>query len=74
MVDGAFMLMRNKHVTYIKIEARRGKSPIEIQKALDEVGSEFVLPYSSITLWVRQFNKGEKRLATSTCVEGLCWQ
>ena len=27
-----------KQVTYIKIEARRGKSAIEIQKALEEVG------------------------------------
>ena len=49
MVDGAFMLTRDKQVTYIKIEARRGKSTIEIQKGLEEVGSEFVLPYSSIT-------------------------
>ena len=50
MVDGAFMLTRYEHVTYIKIEARRGKSAIKIQKALEEVGSEFVLQYSCITL------------------------
>ena len=56
MADGAFVLTHNKQVTYIKIEARRGKSAIEIQKALEEVGSEFVLPYSSIAQWVRQFN------------------
>ena len=58
MVDSAFTLTRNKQVTYIKIDARLGKSAIEIQKALKEVGSEFVLPYSSITRWVRQFNNG----------------
>ena len=56
MVDGAFTLMRDEQVTYIKIEARLGKSAIEIQKALEEVLSEFVLPNSSITRWVRQFN------------------
>ena len=49
MADGAFTLTRDKQVTYIKIEARWGKSAIEIQKVLEEVGSEFVLPYSSIT-------------------------
>ena len=48
MVDGAFTLTLDEQVTYIKIEARRGKSAIEIQKALEEVGSEFVLPYGSI--------------------------
>ena len=52
MADGAFKLTRDKQVTYIKIEARRHKSVIEIQKVLEEVGSEFVLPYSSITRWV----------------------
>ena len=56
MADGVFTLTCNEQVTYIKIEARRGKSAIEIQKALEEVGSEFVLPYSSITRWARQFN------------------
>ena len=56
MADSAFTLTRDEQVTYIKIEARRGKSAIEIQKALEEVGSEFVLPYSSITQWVRQFS------------------
>ena len=49
MADGVFTLTRDEQVTYIKIEARRGKSAIEIQKALEEVGSEFVLPCSSIT-------------------------
>ena len=58
MVDSAFTLTHNKQVTYIKIDARLGKSAIEIQKALKEVGSEFVLPYSSITRWVKQFNNG----------------
>ena len=53
MADGAFTLTHDKQVTYIKIEARRGKSAIEIQKAL-----EFILPYSSIPRWVRQFNNG----------------
>ena len=43
--------------------ARRGKSVIEIQKALEEVGSEFVLPYSSITRWVRQFNDGRNTVS-----------
>ena len=56
MADGAFTLTRDEQVTYIKIEARRGKSATEIQKALKEVCSEFVLPYSSIIQWVRQFN------------------
>ena len=55
----------------VKLEARQGKSAIEMQKELEEVGSEFILPYSSITRWVRQFNN-EIQLATSTCVEGLC--
>ena len=56
VADGAFTLTRDKQVTYIKIEARQRKSAMEIQKALEEVGSEFVLPYSSVTRWVRQFN------------------
>ena len=43
MTDGVFTLTRDKQLTYIKIEARRGKSTIEIQKALKEVGSEFIL-------------------------------
>ena len=47
MADGAFMLTRGEQVTYIKIEARQCKSWLEIQKALWEVGSEFVLSYSS---------------------------
>ena len=59
MADGPFTLTRDEQVTYIKIEARRGKSAIEIQKGLEEVGSEFVLPCSSITRWVRQFNNGQ---------------
>ena len=63
MADGAFMLMRDKQVTYIKLEARWGKGVIEIQKALEEVGSEFVLPYSSITRWVRQFNNGRNTVS-----------
>ena len=37
---------------------RLGRSAIEIQKALEEVGSQFVLSYSSITRLVRQFNNG----------------
>ena len=49
MADGAFTPTCDERVAYIKIEARRGKSAIEIQKALKEVGSVFVLPYSSIT-------------------------
>ena len=53
MGDGAFTLTCDEQVTYIKIEARRGKSAIEIQKALEEEGSEFVLQYCSITCWVR---------------------
>ena len=63
MADGAFTLTSDEQVTYIKIEARRGKSVIEIQKALEEVGSEFVLPYSSITQWVRQFNNGRNTVS-----------
>ena len=63
MADGTFTLTRSEQVTYIKIEARRGKSVIEIQKALEEVGSEFVLLYSSITQWVRQFNNGRNTLS-----------
>ena len=63
MADGAFTLTCNEHVTYIKIESRRGKSAIEIQKALNEVGSEIVLLYSSITRWVRQFNKGRNAVS-----------
>ena len=35
----------------------------EIQKALEEIGSEFVLPYSSITQWVRQFNNGRNTVS-----------
>ena len=49
MADGAVTLMPNEQETYIKIEARWGKSMIEIKKALKEVGIEFALPYSSIT-------------------------
>ena len=52
-------MMRNKQVTYIKIEARQSKSAIEIKKALEEVGSEFVLPYSSIV----QFKKGRNTVS-----------
>ena len=63
MADGASTLMRDEQVTYIMIEASRGKSAIEIQKALEEVGSEFVLPYSSITRWVRQFNNGRNTVS-----------
>ena len=40
MADSVFMLTRDKQVTYIEIEARQGKKAIEIQKALEEVGSE----------------------------------
>ena len=63
MADGEFTLKRDEQVTYIKIEARRGKSMIEIQKALKKVGSEFVLPYSSITQWVSQFNNGRNTVS-----------
>ena len=57
MEDIAFTLTRYEQVTCIKIEARRGKSVIEIKKALEgieikkvleEVGSVFVFTYSSI--------------------------
>ena len=58
MVDGAFTLMRDEQITYIKIEGRRGKSAIEIQTLREEIGSKFAVPYSSITRWVRQFNNG----------------
>ena len=58
MADGMFTLMRDEQVTYIKIEARRGKGAIEIQNAPEEVGSEFALPYTFITRWVRQYNDG----------------
>ena len=47
MADGAFTLMHNEQIVYIKTEARWGKSAIEIQKALKEVGSESLLTYSS---------------------------
>ena len=63
MADGAFTLTRDEQVTYIKIEARRGKNAIENQKAFEEVGSEFVLSYSSITPWVRQFNNGRNTVS-----------
>ena len=63
VADGAFTLTRDKQVTYIKIEARQRKSAMEIQKALEEVGSEFVLPYSSVTRWVRQFNNGRNTVS-----------
>ena len=63
MADGAFTLTHDKQVTYIKIEARRGKRAIEIQKVLEEAGSEFVLQYSSITRWVRQFNNGRNTVS-----------
>ena len=63
MADGAFTLTHDKQITYIKIEARRGKSTTEIQKVLKKVGSEFVLPYSSITRWVRQFNNGRNTVS-----------
>ena len=58
MEDIAFTLTCYEQVTCIKIEARRGKSVIEIKKALEEieikkvleeVGSVFVFTYSSIT-------------------------
>ena len=65
----------DKQVTYIKVEARRGKSAIEIQKALEEVGSEFALPYSSITRLVRQFNNGRNTVSNKhLCGLGLCRQ
>ena len=48
MAHGVFTLTRDEQVTYIKNEARRGKSMTETQKALEEVSLEFVLPYSSI--------------------------
>ena len=48
MADGMFTLTCDEQVTYIKNEARRGKSMTETQKALEEVSLEFVLPYSSI--------------------------
>ena len=35
----------------------------EIQKVLEEVGSEFVLPYSFIVQWVRQFNNGRNTVS-----------
>ena len=63
MADGTFTLTPEEQVTYIKIEARRGKSAIEILKALEEVGSQFVLPYSSITRWLRQFNNGRNTVS-----------
>ena len=63
MADGVFMPTRDKQITYIKVEARPGKSATEIQKALEEVGSEFVLPYSSIIRWVRQFNNGRNTVS-----------
>ena len=63
MADGAFTLTCDEQVTYIKIETRRGKSVIEIQKVLEEAGSEFLLPYSSITRWVRQFNNGRNKVS-----------
>ena len=63
MADGAFWLTLDEQVTYTKIGARRGKSEIEIQKVLEEVGSEFLLPYSSITRWVRQFNNGRNTVS-----------
>ena len=63
MADGAFTLTHDKQVTYIKTKARRGKSAIEIQKALEEEGSEFVLPYSSIIRWVRQFKNGQNTVS-----------
>ena len=47
MADGAFTLMHNEQIVYIKTEARWGKSATEIQKALKEVGSESPLAYSS---------------------------
>ena len=56
MEDGVFTRTHDEQVTYIKIEARRDNSAIKIQKTVKEVGSEFLLPYSSITRWVRQFN------------------
>ena len=59
MADGVF----TQQVTNIKIEARRNKSMIEIQKVLKEVGSEFVLPYSSITQWVRQLKNGRNSVS-----------
>ena len=71
MVDSAFTLTSDKQVTYIKIEARQGKSVIEIQKALEEVGSEFALPYSSITRWVRQFNNGRNTVSNKHLCERL---
>ena len=74
MADGAFTLMRDEQVTYFEIEARRGKSAIEIQKALKEVGLEFVVPNSFLTRWVKHSTTGEIQFATSTCAEGLCRQ
>ena len=46
MADGAFPMTRNEQVTYVNIKARWGKSAIEIQKGLEEVGSEFIIPYT----------------------------
>ena len=61
--DGAITLTRDEQVTFIKIQARPGKNVIKIQKALEGVASEFVLPYSSITRWVRQFNNGRNTVS-----------
>ena len=41
MADCAFTLTRDKQVTYIKIDARMGKSAVEIQKALEEVDRRY---------------------------------
>ena len=54
MADGAFTLMSDKQVIYIKIEAWWGKSAIEIQKVPEEVGSEYVLLLGkTIQQWVK---------------------
>ena len=58
MVEGAFTLTREEQNAYIKVETRRGNSASEILKALEEVGSDSILEYSTIKRWVREFNNG----------------
>ena len=65
MEDGSFTLTRDEQMSYIKIEARRGKSAIEI-------GSECLSGMQFYPIYGYEISTmDELLLATSTCSEGL---
>lgn len=63
MADVAFTLTREENIAYIKVETLRGKKPLEIFKALQEVSPECTLPYSTVCRWASQFKTGREGIA-----------